>query len=83
MPSAGSTFKRPEKGYASRLIEEVGLKGYVHGGVMVSAKHSGFIVNHNNGTCKEVLELIDIVTDKVMKETGIKLEPEVKIIGEF
>lgn len=82
-PSAGSTFKRPVGGYASKLIQDSGLKGYSVGGAMVSTKHSGFIVNFNNATCDDVLKLMKDVEDKVYSEFGIMLEPEVKIIGEF
>ncbi len=82
-PSAGSTFKRPNVGYAAKLIEDIGFKGYIHKGAMVSAKHSGFVVNHNNATCNEVLELIELIQKKVYDRFEIELEPEVKIIGEF
>lgn len=82
-PSAGSTFKRPVGGYASKLIQDAGLKGHKHGGAMVSDKHSGFIVNYNHATCQEVLELMDYVTKNVDDKFGIKLEPEVRIIGDF
>ncbi len=82
-PSAGSTFKRPENGYAAKLIEDAGLKGFEHGGAMVSPKHSGFVINHNGATCKDVVELMDIIIKTVNDKFGIVLEPEVKIIGEF
>ena len=80
MPSAGSTFKRPKGAYAAKLIEECGLKGTSVGGAQVSTKHSGFIVNTGNATCRDVLELIDKVRAKVKEQSGIKLEPEVKMI---
>lgn len=80
MPSAGSTFKRPSNGYASKLIEDCGLKGLRYNGAMVSDKHSGFIVNCDNATCEDVLTLINIVTEAVYDKFGIMLEPEVKII---
>ena len=82
-PSAGSTFKRPENGFAAKLIEDAGLKGFVHNGAMVSDKHSGFVINHNNATCQDVLELMDIIIKTVNEKFNIILEPEVKIIGEF
>lgn len=82
MPSAGSTFKRPKTGYAAALIEQCGLKGRRAGGAQVSEKHAGFIVNTGGATCKDVLELMDIVRETVFKETGIELEPEVRVIGE-
>jgi UDP-N-acetylmuramate dehydrogenase len=81
MPSAGSTFKRPKNGYASKLIEDAGLKGLRYRGAMVSDKHSGFIVNCDNATCEDVLELMRIVISAVDDKFGVKLEPEVKIVG--
>ena len=77
-PSAGSIFKRPIGGYAAELIERCGLKGKAVGGAMVSTKHSGFIINTGNAKCSDVLELIEIIKDKVYKETGILLECEVR-----
>lgn len=82
MPSAGSTFKRPENGYASKLIEDAGLKGLKYKGAMVSDKHSGFVVNYDNASCEDVLELMRIVIRTVEDKFGITLEPEIKIIGE-
>lgn len=81
LPSAGSTFKRPQNGYASKLIEDAGLKGLKYKGAMVSDKHSGFIVNYDNANCEDVLELMRIVVSTVYDKFGIKLEPEIKIIG--
>lgn len=81
MPSAGSTFKRPLNGYASKLIEDAGLKGLIYRGAMVSDKHCGFIVNYDNAGCEDVLELMRIVISIVYDKFGIKLEPEIKIIG--
>lgn len=81
LPSAGSTFKRPANGYASKLIEDAGLKGLRYKGAMVSDKHSGFIVNCDNACCEEVLELMRIVIGTVNDKFGITLEPEVKIVG--
>ena len=82
MPSAGSTFKRPKDSYASLLIDQSGLKGFKHKGAMVSDKHTGFLVNHDNATYKDVIELIEIVKEVVYEKSGIELEPEVKIVGE-
>ena len=79
-PSAGSTFKRPETGYASQLIEEAGLKGTRIGGAEVSKKHSGFIINVDNATAKDVKELIACVQKVVDEKSGVKLYPEVKML---
>lgn len=81
LPSAGSTFKRPANGFASKLIEDAGLKGLKYKGAMVSDKHSGFIVNYDNACCNDVLELMRIVISTVNDKFGIKLEPEIKIVG--
>ena len=81
LPSAGSTFKRPQNGYASKLIEDAGLKGLKYKGAMVSDKHSGFIVSYDNACCQDVLDLMRIVISNVYDKFGIKLEPEIKIIG--
>ncbi|MEL7648177.1 MAG: UDP-N-acetylmuramate dehydrogenase [Sedimentibacter sp.] len=81
LPSAGSTFKRPEGGYASKLIEDAGLKGLRYKGAMVSDKHSGFIVNYDNASCEDVLGLMRIVISTVYDKFGIILEPEIKIVG--
>lgn len=80
-PSAGSTFKRPEGAFASALIDQCGLKGYRVGGVEVSTKHAGFVVNIGGGTCADVLQLIKDVQEKVKNDTGYWLEPEVEILG--
>ena len=81
-PSAGSTFKRPEGYFAGALIEEAGLKGYTIGGAQVSEKHAGFVINADNATAKDVLDLISHVQKVVKEKSGVTLEPEVKIIGE-
>lgn len=80
-PSAGSTFKRPEGYFAGALIEQCGLKGYTVGGAQVSKKHAGFVVNVGGATAADVSAVIKHCRDTVLKETGITLEPEVKIIG--
>ncbi len=82
MPSAGSTFKRPEGDYAGRLIDVSGLRGLTYGRAQVSDKHCGFVVNLGDAKCDEVLKLIDIVKKTVRDKHGVELEPEVKIIGE-
>ncbi len=79
-PSAGSTFKRPEGHFAGALIEQCGLKGYRIGGAQVSDKHAGFIINADNATSDDIIELIDYVRQQVKEKTGVLLEPEVKII---
>ena len=81
-PSAGSTFKRKEGIITAKLIDDCGLKGYSIGGAKVSEKHAGFIVNYNNATAKDVLDLIEYIKEKVNKEYGIKIEEEIKVIGE-
>lgn len=83
LPSAGSVFKRPKGYYAAKLIEESGLKGFKLGGAMVSDKHAGFIVNYDNATSEDVLNLIDVIRDVVFKKFSVTLEPEVKLIGKF
>ncbi|MGB5823736.1 MAG: UDP-N-acetylmuramate dehydrogenase [Proteocatella sp.] len=80
--SAGSTFKRPEGNFAGRLIEESGLRGYSTGDAKVSEKHCGFVINKGNSTYKEMIDFIEEVKSKVYQNTGIKLEEEIKIIGE-
>jgi len=82
-PSAGSTFKRPEGYFAGKLIQDAGLRGFRVGGAQVSEKHCGFVINTGDATAQDVMELIQQVSDKVMQEFGVKLEPEVKVLGEF
>ena len=79
-PSAGSTFKRPEGHFAAALIEGCGLKGLTVGGAQVSAKHAGFVINTGLATCRDILELMDQVRERVFRETGVALEPEVKYV---
>lgn len=79
-PSAGSTFKRPVGAYAAALIDECNLKGARAGGAMVSEKHAGFVINYDNASCKDVLDLVELVKEKVKTKTGHILECEVKII---
>ena len=79
LPSAGSAFKRPVGGYAAALIDAAGLKGYQVGGAAVSVKHAGFIVNMGNATAQNVKDLLADVADKVFENSGVRLEPEVRI----
>lgn len=80
MPSAGSVFKRPQGYFAGKLIEDSGLKGAFVGGAMVSTKHSGFIVNYDNASERDVRELISVIQNKVMEKYGVLLECELKFI---
>jgi len=82
-PSAGSVFKRPENDYASKLIDICGLKGLKFGGAMVSEKHAGFIVNYDNATSSDIYNLIMKVKEEVFKKTGIELQLEQILVGEF
>ena len=81
-PSCGSVFKRPPGHFAGQLIMEANLKGHRIGGVEVSTKHAGFIVNVDHGTAKDYEDLIADVIAKVKENSGVKLEPEVRIIGD-
>lgn len=82
-PSAGSTFKRPEGYFAGKLIEDTGLRGFQVGGAQVSEKHCGFVINKGQATAADILSLIEQVSDRVEAKFGVRLEPEVKRIGEF
>ena len=79
LPSAGSAFKRPVGGYAAALIDQAGLKGYQVGGAAISTKHAGFAVNLGGATAEDVKNLLGQVSDKVFENSGIRLEPEVRI----
>lgn len=79
MPSAGSAFKRPVGGYAAALIDQAGLKGYTVGGAQVSEKHAGFVVNRGGATYDDVVELMDHVRRTVYANSGVTLEPEIRI----
>lgn len=81
--SAGSTFKRPVGSYASKLIDECGLRGYRKGQCQVSEKHCGFIINVDNATCTDMLAFIEEVSKIVNEKTGFVLEREVKLIGDI
>ena len=80
-PSAGSTFKRPEGYFAGKLIEDSGLKGKTVGGAQVSEKHAGFVVNIGNATSSDIIALMDGCIETVYNKFGVKLEPEVRILG--
>ena len=81
-PNAGSTFKRGEDFVTAKLIDEAGLKGYKVGGAQVSEKHAGFIVNVDNATAKDVIELTDYIKEKKEEKFGKKINLEIQIIGE-
>ena len=81
-PNAGSTFKRGEDFVTAKLIDEAGLKGYKIGGAQVSEKHAGFIVNVDNATAKDVIELTDYIKEKIKEKFGKKINLEIQIIGE-
>lgn len=82
LPSAGSMFKRPPGYFAGTLIDQTGLKGYTVGGAQVSRKHAGFVVNIGGATAADVLQLIADVQEKVYAAHGVRLEPEVLVLGE-
>lgn len=82
-PSAGSTFKRPEGYFAGKLIQDTGLRGYQVGGAQVSEKHCGFVINKEKAVSKDIRQLITDVQDRVEAQFGVRLEPEVKFIGDF
>jgi len=79
-PSLGSIFKNPKKDYAGRLIEKVGLKGKIKGGIQISEIHANFFVNIGNGTFEDMIYLIHLTKKRVFEEFGIKLEEEIKIV---
>ena len=81
LPSAGSTFKRPEGYFAGKLISDAGLKGFQLGGAAVSSKHAGFVVNVGGATAADVCALIEHVQDEVERQFGVCLEPEVRMLG--
>lgn len=81
-PSAGSTFKRGENYITAKLIDDCGLKGYRIGGAEVSTKHAGFVINKENATSKDILDLIKYIKEKVYEKYNIKIEEEIEIIGE-
>ena len=80
-PSAGSMFKRPPGHFAAALIDQCCLKGLTVGGAQVSEKHAGFVVNRGGATCADVLALVDQVRERVLRQTGVELEMEVRVLG--
>jgi UDP-N-acetylmuramate dehydrogenase len=82
LPSAGSVFKNPQDESAGKLIESAGLKGLTVGGAQVSEKHANFIVNRGNAKAADVLQLMELIKEKVLEMHRIRLEPEIKIVGE-
>ena len=83
LPSAGSTFKRPEGDYASRLIEAAGLRGFRMENAAVSEKHCGFVVNLGGASARNIYELIEEVKRIVKEKEGVQLETEIKLWGSF
>lgn len=83
LPSAGSTFKRPDGYFAGKLIMDAGLRGFTVGGAQVSEKHCGFVVNRGDATAEDVWTLICEVKRRVKAASGVELEPEVKLLGNF
>jgi len=81
--NCGSVFKNPEGKFAAQLIEEAGLKGYAIGGARVSERHANFIINEKNATATDVRELIRRIQARIREKSGIQLEPEVKLVGEW
>jgi len=81
-PSAGSTFKRPPGYYAGKLIQDAGLKGYQIGGAQVSEKHSGFVINRDHASAKDVIDLINHIKKTVDSKFGVELNTEILIVGE-
>lgn len=82
-PSAGSAFKRPEGHFAGKLIMDAGLKGCRVGDAQVAEKHCGFVINCGHATAADVAALMKHVQDEVMRQFQVKLEPEVKFLGDF
>lgn len=82
-PSAGSTFKRPEGYFAGKLIQDAGLRGYRVGNAQVSEKHCGFVINRGGATAAEIRQLICDVQEKVEAQFGVRLETEVRFLGDF
>ena len=82
-PSAGSTFKRPLGHFAGKLIEDAGLRGFCVGGAQVSEKHCGFVVNRGGATAADIYELCRRVRQRVWEHSGVELELEVKVLGDF
>lgn len=82
-PSAGSFFKRPEGHFAGALIDQCGLRGFSVGGAQISEKHAGFVINRGGATCRDILTLSDEVGRLVWEKTGVRLEREVRVVGDL
>jgi UDP-N-acetylmuramate dehydrogenase len=82
-PSAGSTFKRPDGYFAGKLIQDCGLRGYRVGGAQVSEKHCGFVVNTGGASAQDIYRLTEYISEEVYHRFGVKLEREVRLLGEF
>ncbi len=82
-PSAGSTFKRPQGHFAGKLIQDAGLRGFTVGGAQVSEKHCGIVINRDHATSADILSLCRQVKEKVREDSGVELELEVKLLGDF
>ena len=82
-PSAGSTFKRPEGYFAAKLIDDAGLRGFSIGGAQVSEKHCGFVINKGNATASDIYALICEIQKRVKESSGVTIEPEVILLGDF
>jgi len=81
LPSFGSVFKNPSTNYAGKLIEDSGLKGLKYGGAEISRMHANFIVNSSSATSDDIINLINLVQQKVIQKKGIMLYPEVRMVG--
>ncbi len=81
-PSCGSVFKRPEGHFTGKLVQDAGLQGYTLGGAQISMKHAGFIVNINQATATDYIQLIAHIQAVIKEKFAVTLEPEVRIIGE-
>lgn len=81
LPSAGSTFKRPEGFFVGKLVTDAGLRGYQSGGAAVSKKHAGFVVNVDHANAADVHAVIEHVQDEVERQFGVRLEPEIRFLG--
>ena len=81
-PSAGSFFKRPRNHFAGKLIQDAGLRGLTLGGAQVSPLHAGFIINTGGATASDIISLMEIVRSSVYEESGVLLEPEIRIVGD-
>ncbi len=83
LPSAGSIFKRPAKGFPGALVEQAGLKGFQIGGAQISPRHANFIVNTGNATAQQIYDLSEMARQKVFETSGISLEREIILLGKF